>query len=327
MLFSRDPGNVPRRRLGQFLTHDSLGYVDGYNLYTYAGMDPINFWDPYGLGADTTPTSAFQNELLNSNFVRQGVDGGCAPGAQCFDTTQSDVDPTGAVGNVRRGVEGAENAADEVGERNRRATNDHRRRFKRDFDESSGLGAVGPGVGFVLVYVYGQLTPQSGDEVMLGVATLGLGPSLSGGRAGERLSKELRRLHFEESGAVKLDEAQRAFLRVLELGIGTKGRARVIGLLRPEGRLIGKAGSSSRVRILRGGQPEAEALFDELVRETNATKINKQGLAGFAKLPGDGGTLGFRRVSSSGQATIDVRISGLGIRKIKFNHDRARVHP
>ena len=38
-------------RLGQFLTHDPLGYIDSYNPFAHAGFDPINFWDPFGLGA------------------------------------------------------------------------------------------------------------------------------------------------------------------------------------------------------------------------------------------------------------------------------------
>lgn len=36
-------------RLGQFITHDPLGYVDTHNLYAYVAFDPINFLDPYGL--------------------------------------------------------------------------------------------------------------------------------------------------------------------------------------------------------------------------------------------------------------------------------------
>jgi RHS repeat-associated protein len=36
-------------RLAQFITHDPKGYVDSYNPYAYVGMDPINFWDPWGL--------------------------------------------------------------------------------------------------------------------------------------------------------------------------------------------------------------------------------------------------------------------------------------
>jgi len=37
--------------LGQFTSHDPLGYVDTQNLYAFAAFDPINAWDPYGLEA------------------------------------------------------------------------------------------------------------------------------------------------------------------------------------------------------------------------------------------------------------------------------------
>jgi RHS repeat-associated protein len=36
-------------RLGQFMSHDPLHYVDSVNLYSFAGFDPINSWDPMGL--------------------------------------------------------------------------------------------------------------------------------------------------------------------------------------------------------------------------------------------------------------------------------------
>jgi len=99
---------------------------------------------------------------------------------------------------------------------------------------------------------------------------------------------------------------------------GATGAARATELLRPAGRLIGRAGTSARTRILQGGQTEAETLFNQLVRETGATPVSKPGLAGFAELPGGGGTIGFRTVSTSGPPTIDVRVPGLGIREIKF---------
>lgn len=38
--------------LGQFLSHDSLGYHDSYNLYAYAGFDPINRGDAFGTQSD-----------------------------------------------------------------------------------------------------------------------------------------------------------------------------------------------------------------------------------------------------------------------------------
>jgi RHS repeat-associated protein len=37
-------------RLKQFLSPDPAGYVDSYNPYAYVAFDPINGWDPYGLG-------------------------------------------------------------------------------------------------------------------------------------------------------------------------------------------------------------------------------------------------------------------------------------
>ena len=34
---------------GRFVQRDSMGYVDGFGLYTYVGNNPINFLDPFGL--------------------------------------------------------------------------------------------------------------------------------------------------------------------------------------------------------------------------------------------------------------------------------------
>mgnify|MGYP006191519927 CR=1 FL=1 len=39
-------------RLGQFVSHDPLEYVDSSNLYAFAAFDPINKWDPFGLESD-----------------------------------------------------------------------------------------------------------------------------------------------------------------------------------------------------------------------------------------------------------------------------------
>lgn len=40
-------------RLGQFLSHDALGFVDSFNLYAYAAFDPINLNDPWGLDSQS----------------------------------------------------------------------------------------------------------------------------------------------------------------------------------------------------------------------------------------------------------------------------------
>lgn len=40
-------------RLGQFISHDPLLYVDSFNPYVFAGLDPINGWDPMGLSVQS----------------------------------------------------------------------------------------------------------------------------------------------------------------------------------------------------------------------------------------------------------------------------------
>jgi RHS repeat-associated protein len=36
-------------QLAQFMSHDPMEYIDSYNMYAFAALDPINFWDPWGL--------------------------------------------------------------------------------------------------------------------------------------------------------------------------------------------------------------------------------------------------------------------------------------
>ncbi len=42
--------------LGEFLSHDALGYADSFSLYAFNGFDAVNRWDPFGLsGPGVTP--------------------------------------------------------------------------------------------------------------------------------------------------------------------------------------------------------------------------------------------------------------------------------
>jgi hypothetical protein len=91
----------------------------------------------------------------------------------------------------------------------------------------------------------------------------------------------------------------------------------VVNLLRPGGKLVGEAGTSSKIRILKGGTSEAEPLFKQLSEGGKALEGTKYP-GQLVELPG-GGRIGFRPTSTSGPPTIDVMgVEGLGVREIKF---------
>jgi hypothetical protein len=95
-----------------------------------------------------------------------------------------------------------------------------------------------------------------------------------------------------------------------------RGLPKVVDILRPGGKLIGEAGSSSSIRILQGGKAQAEAIFGQLSR--GGEVIKGTSYPGTLVRLAEGGTVGLRPVSTSGPPTIDVALKGLGIREIKF---------
>jgi len=105
-------------------------------------------------------------------------------------------------------------------------------------------------------------------------------------------------------------------LKRIRAALSVNATTRAVNVLRPQGKLIGEAGSSSAIRILRGGETEARALFQQLSRGGKVVEgTNFPGQ--LVRLRG-GGQIGFRPVSTSGPPTIDVTIKGLGVREIKF---------
>jgi len=58
LTFKREPPcqySHYRPDLGRYLTPDPIGISGGLNLYSYAGQNPINRYDFYGLEDNTTP--------------------------------------------------------------------------------------------------------------------------------------------------------------------------------------------------------------------------------------------------------------------------------
>ena len=62
---------------GQFTQQDPIGLAGGLNLYGFAGGDPINFWDPFGLckdanGNDLPPDQCRSVTAAEGQSIRTG---------------------------------------------------------------------------------------------------------------------------------------------------------------------------------------------------------------------------------------------------------------
>lgn len=90
-------------------------------------------------------------------------------------------------------------------------------------------------------------------------------------------------------------------------------------ILIPGGRLIGRRGASTAVRIVLGGDADAEALFSRLSR--GGVECTPLGYPGRLLEMPDGGMVGYRPRSRSGPPTIDINLPGISIRKLKFTEE------
>lgn len=91
---------------------------------------------------------------------------------------------------------------------------------------------------------------------------------------------------------------------------------RVENILRPSGKLIGRPGTSKRVRMLPGGMDGARKLFGRLA-ELGVAQPGSSREIERVTIPGVGKVV-LRTISKFGHPTIDVIIRGIGIDEIKF---------
>ena len=81
----------------------------------------------------------------------------------------------------------------------------------------------------------------------------------------------------------------------------------VLNIIKPNGKWIGKEGTRSFIRLFEGGQNEAHQVFIKLTK--NAKSINNTTYPGKMYILNDGTRIGYRPKSTSGPATIDIKIS------------------
>jgi hypothetical protein len=117
---------------------------------------------------------------------------------------------------------------------------------------------------------------------------------------------------------------QRSQTAVQSESAAEPGKAAVEGVLKPGGKLIGEAGSSKDIREVPGGADEALDLYEDIVDAAGGSTLvptaNPDSPVMVDDLEGGIGRIKVNTVPDgrSGDATIEVDIPGIGIRKIKF---------
>lgn len=130
---------------------------------------------------------------------------------------------------------------------------------------------------------------------------------------------------FDTGGTqAKTQEALKDATAMMGAGVVTAGGevaasatvGRVVRILSPGGSLIGATGSRASVRELPGGSKAALELFGRLAK--GGERVRDTRYPGVMVRMADDAFIGYRPVSRSGPATIDVNIPGVAIDKIKF---------
>lgn len=95
---------------------------------------------------------------------------------------------------------------------------------------------------------------------------------------------------------------------------GVEVAANINDILHPEGKLIGEIGKRSNVQVMtfgykgESGTKAAEKLYNELTEGKTLTDITPAGYKGRMVMLPDGGIVGIRYESGSGQPTVDVNM-------------------
>jgi len=268
--------------LGEFLSHDPLGFIDSYNPYAYASFDPISFWDPMGLGTrdlaeERGPVGGFFDSVANR--LKKVSD-------TYEDLKDKLVDKAGELG--RKATDKVQGILPRYDRPGQGVTDEIAEDLEQKREEGLDTGERGAQKAAELAIEAGELAAGA------------LAPVGKGGKAAKEAGNVAKR-----SGIGKIFDAIGSWFRG-EKAAGDTAR----GLS-----TLGRAGRGSGVREVVGDSRDARKLFDQLRGSNPATEV-KPGV--FTARATDGGTVTFRATSKSGPPTVDVHGIEEGVRKIKF---------
>jgi RHS repeat-associated protein len=188
------------------------------------------------------------------------------------------------------------------------------------------VGGIATMAGGFTGKLLGGLATATGIGAVVGVPAIVVSAGLVAGGAGN-VAAGIRGLMTTGSGssgpraAPTTKEAPKATMIGTEGGATIRAGASPAELLAPNGVRIGQAGARNSIRVIKGGETEARALFEQLSRG-GTPHTGSYGGTGVT-LPG-GGFVGLRTYATGTGAravpvaTIDVKIGGIAIDELKF---------